>query len=117
MKLPCKNEVFNNNYLHHVQLYVSREKILLVEYNGRHKFEPVIIIFLALHYPHIAGLAELTWEPSIRNSVPIKTLPFPTFRQILKALCAELRNYTPHYASLPERGNENINYFISRVGF
>ena len=45
------------------------------------------------------------------HSVPIKKLPLPTFRQILKASRAEWRNSTPRFASLPERENKNIKYF------
>ena len=50
------------------------------------------------------------------SSVPTKTLPFLNFLRIPKPLSVECRNSTSRFALLPERGNENIKYFISSSG-
>ena len=55
-------------------------------------------------------------RPSVRHIVFIKTFPLPTFCQIQEALRVEWRNSAPRYASVAERKNENIKYWISRVG-
>ena len=44
----------------------------------------------------------------LRQSVLIKTLPFLTFHIILEILRVEWWNSMTGFASLPERGNENI---------
>ena len=60
----------------------------------------------------------------LRYCVPIKTVPFFSFLWILSIefnsstsiTSMKWRNSTPHFASLPERGNENIKYFIFSSG-
>ena len=52
----------------------------------------------------------------LRQSVPIRTLPFPTFWRILKALHFEWWNPTVRFAPLQERGNENIEILFSQLG-
>lgn len=44
----------------------------------------------------IPHMAEGTWKPYIKHTVPIKTLPVPTFRRILKVMRVQSRNITPH---------------------
>ena len=51
----------------------------------------------------------------LRHPVPIRTLFFSTFRRTLLALRVDWRNLTPHFALLPERGNENIKYLFPRL--
>ena len=56
-------------------------------------------------------------EPSVKtHTVPIKVLPFLTFRRILEALCVVWRNSTTSFALLPEQRNEYIKYYMSLSG-
>ena len=50
---------------------------------------------------------EHACESSVKHSVPIKIIWFPTSRRI------EWRNSMPHFSSLSERRNDNIEYLIS----
>lgn len=52
----------------------------------------------------------------LKNSVPIKNLPFLIFRRILELSCVDWRCSTPRFSSLQEQENEKFEYFILRVG-
>ena len=81
----------------------------------------IFILITASPCMHVARQAEGSQFNGsgsllLRHSVPIKTVPFPTFRRILELLRDEVRNSTPCFASLPERGNENVKYYIFSSG-
>ena len=62
--------------------------------------------YVMLFYSVIVGRRS----PVLRDSVPTKTLPFPTIRRILEAMGFEWR-----FVSLPEQGNKNKNIIFSQV--
>ena len=62
-------------------------------------------IFSSWYILHIPEQKQM--EPGclvLRHSIPIKTLPSPTFHQVLKALRIEWRNWETLFTSLPKLG-------------
>ena len=62
------------------------------------------------------SLSRLGVEKLVKTLLPNKILQLSTFRRILDPLRVAERNSAPRFASLPERGNENIKYFYLPSG-
>ena len=73
--------------------------------------------YMRLHPPGQVIFFSFTLYPvAVGHSVLIRTLWLHSFRWILEALRVEWWYLTPCFASLPERENENIKWFISSIG-